>query len=443
MSTMESFVLRYVIRKTRKELGLRQEDVADKTMSYGTISNIERGTIKVDNALVERYLKKLGLTKLRLKHLIKLEEEKIEILNYKLEAVESLLNNKRYKEAETLLKKVKMERFHPLAPYHAYLEGRICHGKGDYSRAEKHYKLAIRLHRQYNLPARGNIVATCFNELGICNYVQYQLDKAMHYTEKGLQAYNENEDGNDVYYPLKSNKVLYLLTLRQFDAAKQVLNELWESISQINNTHVVLNLYRYHALILQKIKRYDEAVNICKEGIKLARRNRVTRRYLDLLNVLGSVYLLQKQYEKAILQFETVLMHDDSKTFAKCQIDALSRSATLYSELEEHEKAEEFINTALNLSREVSQKNRLPKVLYVAGCIFFNQGKYKNAILHLKESVELAEITQDKETQSKSLLLLSKIFDNMGLESDWIKTVRELHNLQYSFNREDWFYEVV
>ena len=55
---LEPNIVRYVIRNVRKEKNLRQEDLADNKISYGTISNIERGYGNVDEKNVERYFKK-------------------------------------------------------------------------------------------------------------------------------------------------------------------------------------------------------------------------------------------------------------------------------------------------------------------------------------------------------------------------------------------------
>ncbi|MBA4603517.1 helix-turn-helix domain-containing protein [Thermoactinomyces mirandus] len=233
-------IARYIIRRTRKEKGLRQEDAADKTISYGTISNIERGSKKVDEETVRKYLRKLGLTETRVINLARQEEEEIEFLMTQLDAIESMLNHNKAEKPIQLLKAIGIERYHPLAPYYTYLEGRCFQLKRKWKKAEKHYKFAIRLRNQYNLPLKGNIASKCYNELGICFFLQNHMEKALSYIEKGLNAYNDKEDGEQIIFALNSNKVFYLMNSGQYENAKQVLNELWSAIPEIENKNTAL-----------------------------------------------------------------------------------------------------------------------------------------------------------------------------------------------------------
>ncbi|SEM97921.1 tetratricopeptide repeat protein [Lihuaxuella thermophila] len=430
---LNSCIVRYIIRKTRHEKGWRQEDV--KGISHGTVSNIERGTNYVDPETVRGYLRQLGLTENRLKSLVQKEEKQVEALNFQLEAIDSMLDNDKTGKARQLLKDIEIESYHPLSPYHTYLQGRCYQAKRDWTKAEKHYRLAIRLRKQYNLNLKGNIVSICYNRLSICFHLQNKMDKALDYVEKGLDAYNNNEGEQNIWYALNSNKVWYLLNSYQFDSAKQVLSELWASMPQIRNMKIVLNLHRYKAIILKKLKQYPEALQVCKEGVDLARRNGIQNRYLDLMNILGSIYLMQNQLHQAKQLFQTVLDYDYEVAFPRSRIDALIYLATTQVFFHEWTKAEDIIQDALKLAQNVPYF--LPKVLLVAGNIYAAQNKWSEAVTFYQKAEEIAEKGRDKKRQYSALLQLSNCFDMMGLEAEWKSCTKKLLKLQHEIYVKD------
>lgn len=431
---LDPSIVRYLMRKVRKEMELRQEDVADEEMSYGTISNIERGVGNVNEKNVYSYLEKLGLTEKRLKKLVTKEEERIDDLTFQLESIESMLNNNKVKQAEKILKNIPLERYHPLSPFYTYLEGRCYEERRDWQKAEKYYKFAIRLHTQYKLNTKDNIISVCYNELSICSYNQNQLDKAQAYVEKGLNEFDENKEGKSVLYALVSNKVLYLLKSSEYDAAKQTLDEVWSLIPQIDSTRTILNLYRFRAMILRKMKKYAEALKICQEGIDIALRNRNQNRYLELITVMGSIYLLEKKFEKAKQRFQMVLDYDPECEYPRSQLDALTYLSILHSNEKNWTEAEKNIEQAIEIGRNIPDLYRLSKALIVCGNIHLDQSKFEEASSFYREAEELSEKNRYNQRQHTALLQLTYCFAKMKKEEDWNSYMKKLLNLQREIN---------
>ncbi|MFC7440793.1 tetratricopeptide repeat protein [Laceyella putida] len=435
---LDPSIVRYVMRKVRKESGYRQEDIADATMSYGTISNIERGVGNVDEKTVLKYLAKLGLNEATLKNIVKKELERMEELTFELQLIELMLdNNKLGTHAEQMLKTIGIERYHPLAPFYTYLEGRCFQAKKAYDKAEKHYKFAIRLHNQYKLLSKDNIVSICYNELSICCYVQNKIDKALHYVEKGLAEYVEHEgseDRRDIKAPMLNNKALYLLNLSQYEAAKQIIDDMWAKRFEIRSSYyTLLNIYKYRAMLLRKMQKYAEAIEICKEGIHLGFRNNIQNRYLDIMNILGSIYLLQKQLDKAEHYFQMVLNHDYEGNHPRSRTDALTYLAIIYAHEKDWAKAEGHIQRALDVARS-NYRNRLSKVLIVAGNIYAEQQNFTLAIPCYQEAEQLSLKDGLKKRQYTALLQLAKCFDSMEAENEWKVTIKKVMNLQQELN---------
>lgn len=442
---LDTDITRYVLRKVRKEKGLRQGDLADKNISYGTISNIERGASNVDEKTVEKYIKKLGIIKKRLKELVDKEQNDAEQLTFQLETIDSMLDNQMYEKATRMLKEISVKRYHPLAPYFTYLEGRCYHARKHFKKAERCYKLAIRLHKQYGLNFYSNIVSICYNELSICQYNQNDLKKALEYVEKGLTEHRESKDEKDkIKYPLYSNKVLYLLDSLQYDAAKHTLDDVWKFIPNIDSVTVTLNLYKFRAIILRRTKKYAEAIETCKQGLNIARRNRIQSYYLDLVTVLGSLYLLQKQTTKAEACFEMVLNYNYDGQFPRGQIDALTYLAIIYAHREKWEDAEKRIKKAIEISQNIYQLYRLSKVFIVCGDIYLARGMLEDAIRYYHEAETISEKSGHKQRQHTALLKLTNCYAKMSLKSKWDIYANKLFHLQQELNlqSEDEVYDI-
>lgn len=434
-------ITRYILRKVRKEEKLRQIDLADSKVSYGTISNIERGIGHVDEQTIYRYLSKLGLTKKMLKQLVSKELERIDNLTFFLESAEALIDVNKYEEAEEMLKESPLDRFHPLAPYYTYLEGRILREKGNFKKAEQCYFLAIRLINQYNLRYRSNVSATCYNALGVLSYKQNKLEDAISYTDKGIAEVDGSKE-NGIMYTLISNKILYLLKSSQYDAAKQTLDEIWHHISDIDNTSVLLNIYKSKATILSKMRKYEEAVEVCKNGISIAMRNHIPVRYLDLIVVLGSIYLSQEQVKSAKQCFETVLRYDREVNYPRSHVDALSSLAVISMQEGNYDEAKKKVELAADIARKFSQFYGLAKALVIGGNLSVAQSRFQEASHFYSEAEQIAEKHGFKERQYEALLLLADCFDNMNLEEEWKRTAKKLLNLQQNLHGEGGIYGI-
>ncbi|MBA4496326.1 helix-turn-helix domain-containing protein [Paenactinomyces guangxiensis] len=122
-------LIRYIIKKTRLDKGLQQRDLADLHISDGTISNVERGKVVVRDDTFNYLLNKLGLDGGKLNELVKKEKEFIEHLKFRLDCIESMLNNGYLELANEELKLIHLDEFHPLAPFLMYLKGRYIYKK--------------------------------------------------------------------------------------------------------------------------------------------------------------------------------------------------------------------------------------------------------------------------------------------------------------------------
>lgn len=113
-----------IIRRVRKEKGLRLEDVADENISPATVSNLERGVSHVKQEKMYYLLDKLGISIDKLPELIIDQKEELERGKFNLFTIESLRDNGFPELALEKLNQMQLEDQHPLAAYAYLIKGK-------------------------------------------------------------------------------------------------------------------------------------------------------------------------------------------------------------------------------------------------------------------------------------------------------------------------------
>ncbi|SDY38574.1 helix-turn-helix transcriptional regulator [Thermoactinomyces sp. DSM 45892] len=446
----EANLARYVVKKARKDLGLNQKDLEDVNLSASTISNIERGEVDPRDDTFAYLLKKLKLDRMKLGSLIRQEQHAMEELRFYFDCIETMLDIQSFGPTEgkleilNKLEAVKLEDFHAFAPWLSYLKGRYYYKNKEFKKARSHFEQAIQLCRIHKLEPEDNIISLCYNQLSNCSYHQNDFLSALAHVKNGLEAIDITKKRPDVLHFLLSNKILYLMNSSQSDLALRYLNELWKSLPEIESISTRLNLYKYRSTLLREREEFDAAIQMCREGMELARRNQIQHSHLDLLNILGSIYMKQSLFDKALLRFQMVLEIDRNLEYQRRHIDTHSYLAVLFLSQRDWERAHTHIQEAIQISRKVPVVFRLSKALIIQGNCLSHQKKYADAIPFFRESVELTEKHGFKHRQYSALLKLAHCFDMMKSNNEFINCIQDIYTLQKELNvkSEDDLYEL-
>lgn len=440
-------IARYVVRKKRiKDKKLTLDDLKDLDISKSTASNIENGkAVRAD--YFDLYLKKIDIKKKELDHLIQIATEEVKELTFKLDAIEEMLEDGNIEAAQIQLRQIEIDDFHPLAPWFFYLNGIIYEEHKDYKNAEKKYLHAIHVCNKFLLNPDDNIIAACYNSLGICSYFQHDLDNAIEYINQGLDAYDESKEMQQIKYKLYVNKILYLMNSSRNDEALLILNEVWPQRSKIDkNNGALLDFYTFRATLLRNRGMYSEASQVCEEGFKILKSVRSRNRYLDLLNILGSIHLYQKDFDTAYDRFHLALASDSDLKYPRRQIETHTWLGILHNSKQEWTQAKEHINKSINISRNISNMRSLAKALIVMGNVYAFQEQYAEAIPYYEEAIKICEKHGYKHRQHTALLKKAHCFVKMGKtdDADFIDCLKRklLLELDLKLKSEDEDYEI-
>lgn len=368
-----------IIRKVRKERGLRLEDLADDHISPATISNIERGVPHVKQDRAFYLLKKLNIKLDEIPVLLMSKQRELEGLEFQLFSIETLRDNGEADKALYQLEQIQLEESHPYAATCYYLKGKCYNSMEKWKKAERSFFNAIRCVHLNPFNQKSNIEAASFTELGLCMYGQNDLPQALQFTESGLDAFVHDGERQQFYPILLLNKALYLDKLNRTNEALRLMEEHWESIRSIQHLEALLRFYCLRAEILRKNGLYEEAILYAREGLEKARLDRKYNCIYDLWTILGSVYVMKEEWEKAEVCFDNALSLQEKSTDKKVFTTTYTRLGILYMRQEKWEEAQTKIEQGIQNGTQHHDALRLADAYLAMGNLFYRQGILEKA----------------------------------------------------------------
>ncbi|MBA4493090.1 helix-turn-helix domain-containing protein [Paenactinomyces guangxiensis] len=375
------------LKKKRKAKKLKQEDLSeDGIISTGTISNLEKGGVRVSKEKLEYLCKSLGTSfNDLLRYETKNKRDRENNSELQLMRIEHDLAMDNLNEGWEELKRMFLEKDDPHMVNLYFLKGKYYEKKMKWDLAQVNYLEAIHYIDQRPHLLTTNIKAMCYNGLGRIYTQLNNVDQALIYLEEGQNSFVANGERKHVYFHLLISKVIYLEKLHRYNEALLILEEMWEQIHQIDSTEIKLNMYQMRAAILNKLQLYDHAIKFAMEGIKKA--------WIDIM------------YDRSFELWSTLAESYNKKGWL--------------------EDAEKCFQTALQMENKVARKHIIPPTYTKLGLLYLEQGKIKQAHGKLEEAVRRAEKTNDVFTLIEAFLGLGESHLKQGIKA---KAKRYLEN---------------
>ncbi|MDR6224111.1 tetratricopeptide repeat protein [Desmospora profundinema] len=435
MKTLEIHELGEIIRKVRKERGLRLEDLADDNISPATISNIERGVPHVSKDKAYYLLEKLEIQADQLPSLMMDEQEQLKDLWIQLRLVRSRLEFGEVNEALPLLNGLELEDKHPFSSEVQYLKGR-CHFKqNNLRRAERAYQKALHL-AQYASES-SNMEARCHLQLGVCAYGRNELDDALRHTENGIRSYHSVTPHQPVWYLLHCNHALYLERLGRFAESLRVVQEHWDSLGETDELQVILTFYWLRSELSRRSKMLDEALQFAYKGEEIARRNHNHFSMFTFWTAIGSIHMDRQEWFKAEESFKTALLCEGKLSTDETSFtNTYSRLSILLMQQDKQEEAYAMIQKAIRTGEHCDDAPRLINALMIQGNFYKSHGRMEQAIQSYRQALSLSRKYGYKKKTYRVLYLLAQCWDGRN-EAEFQHCMRELYLIQKEIQSGD------
>ncbi|MXQ54744.1 helix-turn-helix domain-containing protein [Shimazuella alba] len=423
-------LISYLIRKERSARGWRLEDLADKTVSVSTISNMENQTAPVKEIKIIHIIEKLGISKKELPKRIEAATKEIKKYQNSLKLIEAMLNGQSLSEAKEKIDRFSLAEYHPLHPLVLYFRAYYHYYKREYEIAEETLHHTMSICKQYHLNPKPNFLSDCFCLLSSSSYKKNNIEKALILAEQGLNQLNETIPHNKVKYMLLGNKIIFLEKQGENAQALQLVRQVWNSIQQVESHPVKLNFYKSKANLLLKGNQLEDAIYFALKGFEIAQSNPWNRFTFDFLMILGLIYLQQKNYDAASEYFHTVICLDKNIQFPRRHVDAYTNLAILYNSQQNWALTNDYVTKAIQIGRDIKDIYRLTKALIVNGYFYQSQHQTNEAIPLYTEAYSLAKANRFKHRQFKALFHLLECHDILKNEQEFIHLNKELFYLQ-------------
>ena len=76
------------------------------------------------------------------------------------------------------------------------------------------------------------MLSTCYLMLGLCSYHQNNLEKALEYTENGINTFHPDGERPYTIYTLLRNKAIYLERMGRVVEGLKVVEQVWEDLAE-------------------------------------------------------------------------------------------------------------------------------------------------------------------------------------------------------------------
>ncbi|EGK11910.1 hypothetical protein HMPREF9374_1773 [Desmospora sp. 8437] len=432
MNTLEVHDLGEIIRKVRKERGLRLEDLADENISPATISNVERGVPHVGHEKALYLINKLGIELSQVPELLHGQQLELKQLQKSLFQMECLCDSGDPRQTLKKLDKLELENSHPYADYYYYIKGKSHSRLKNWSKAERALFNAVRLGSQTDT----NIEASAFAELSLVSYYQNDLETALKYANSGIDAFTDNGNRPHSIHVLKRNKAIYLERLGRLGEALGVVHEVWDSLEKMEQVETKLTFYWLRAELSRRTGVYNEAIKYAEEGLELARFNYQHSSMLDFWIVLAGVYMELEEWEQAESCFDMALSLKEKVIGEEDKfITAYAHLGILYMKHNRKEEAHKMLSEAILLGQKLNDLPRLTYALQIMGDFYRKQNKTQNAISYYQQGLELAQKHQLKKREYEALLHLAQCFENVD-EQEFTRLTQNMYKVLIDLKNE-------
>jgi tetratricopeptide (TPR) repeat protein len=432
MKTLALHEMGEVIRKVRKERGLRLEDLADENISPATVSNIERGIAHVSPEKITYLLGKLELSVNNLPEMLSKEQEVLEKVKFKLLTIATLCTMDHHDEALDQFEKLTLDENHPYIAHAYYLKGKCYAGKKKWKQAKRAFYNALRISQQ-NPYKENNMEAASYLLLGLTSYYQDNLEQALEYTNNGIDTFVKKGENEHIQYLLYRYKGLYLQRLQRITEGMRLIQEIWPSISQMDDVTTILSFYWLRAEFSRLSGFTKEAAHSAIEGIEIARRNQQYPSMYDLWLTLGNTYTVGKEWDLAETAFHMALKLEGKLPDDPRRTHAYIYLSLLYTKQNKNEEAHRTIQTAIQSAEKHNDSLCLADALSMMGELCQRTDQLDEAISYYNKAIQITDKYNYKDKEANIWLKLAHCYDGKN-EQEFQHCMRNLYHIKKEGN---------
>ncbi len=241
----------------------------------------------------------------------------------------------------------------------------------------------------------------------------------------------------------------YYRKLHQYDKAIIYYEKALPYVKTMDNPKLLAKLYGEMGLISRKRDCNRKAIDYFLKSIEICKAKQFLREKAIAENGIGNVYLVQREYKKALKYFKTSLIYG-LKTNNKYhnEISYGNIGETLIS-LNQPDSADYYIRKSLNLAKNRNAIVAEGICYQLLGQLYTSQLQYKKALKYFKAALVLQQKKKDKRYLSSTLIDYAEacVHNNQLDEAKknllaGLAIAKEIHSINYLIKGYQILYKV-
>ena len=194
--------------------------------------------------------------------------------------------------------------------------------------------------------------------------------------------------------------------------------------------------HAFNGIVSMRIGRFEEAEESFDIALEIAEDNNNVDSLSNIYNFLGIYHKIRGHLRKAVRNFEKGLkIHKESNNKIKeCHI--LNNLADCYSKMRKNEQAIEFIERIIPEYKKREEFEYLANSYGNLGNAYKNMGQLTSALDYYNQSSSLCVKTGLHLSQAQNLIIISDIYNQMGLVDDSKQILSKLEPIVYTLKNE-------
>ncbi|MCW3071991.1 MAG: protein serine/threonine phosphatase [Bacteroidetes bacterium] len=195
----------------------------------------------------------------------------------------------------------------------------------------------------------------------------------------------------------------------------EILDRGYAIAKRINNPKLIAKVTNQLGNNYYYLGDYEKAIRNFLETLSANEAMKDADGIADCLNNIGSVYIEQQDFKKALeYHFKALKMREENVEKGIGSNEDISMSygniGQAYYYLGDFTKAMEYYNRSLRIAEKIDNKRRIALMLNNIGSIYAEQKFYDNALAYFRKSLEVQKQTDNKQMVSMALNNVAEVY---------------------------------
>ena len=205
-----------------------------------------------------------------------------------------------------------------------------------------------------------NGIAASYNNLGVAYRNHAALDKALEYYIKSLKLYESL--GNKEGVATQKNNIANIYAIKKdYSQAMHYLEESYNDFIKLGNKNKIVGSMNNLGNLNLDLQLFEKAMKYYSEAYQVSKQNGAL--FADPLNNMGNIHFRQGNYQKAIDNYLRALEIEEANNNRLGILNVVTNIGIAYARAGQAKPAQQYLNRAESLVKELQAYTYLPPVL--------------------------------------------------------------------------------